>query len=41
MDFVDGIKPSPGGGLTLLLQEGLQVPMSRRRSVLFRQSAQL
>lgn len=41
MDFVEGIKPSPGGGLTLLLQEGLQVPMSRRRSVLFRQSAQL
>lgn len=41
MDFVDGIKPSPGGGLTLLLQDGLQVPMSRRRSVLFRQSAQL
>ncbi|MEW6763644.1 MAG: LytTR family DNA-binding domain-containing protein [Pseudomonadota bacterium] len=41
MDFVEGIKPSPGGGLTLLLQDGLQVPMSRRRSVLFRQSAQL
>ena len=41
MDFVEGIKPSPGGGLTLLLRDGLQVPMSRRRSVLFRQSAQL
>lgn len=41
MDFVGGVKPAPGGGLTLLLPDGLQVPMSRRRSVLFRQSAQL
>lgn len=41
MDFVEGIKPSPGGGLTLVLQDGVQVPMSRRRSVQFRQTAQL
>ncbi len=41
MSFVDGIKPSTAGGLTLMLPDGLQVPMSRRRSVLFRQSAQL
>lgn len=41
MSFVGGIKPSTTGGLTLMLPDGLQVPMSRRRSVLFRQSAQL
>ena len=41
MSFVSGIKPSQAGGLTLMLPEGLQVPMSRRRSVQFRQSAQL
>jgi len=41
MDFVEGVKPAPGGGLTLVLLDGVQVPMSRRRSVLFRQSAQL
>ena len=41
MDFVDGIKPSPGGGLTLLLLDGLQVPMARRRGVLVRPRAQL
>lgn len=41
MSFVSGIKPAPSGGLTLMLPDGLQVPMSRRRSVQFRQSAQL
>jgi len=39
--FVGAVDAAPSGGLRLTLRDGVTVPMSRRRSVLFRQSAGL
>jgi two-component system, LytTR family, response regulator len=37
LDFVTNIAPGPAGAMVLTLNDGLRVPMSRRRAVEFRQ----
>lgn len=41
MRFVAEMTPSPAGGLTLVLQNGMRVAMSRRRSTAFKQGYKL